>query len=311
MKKFPIRKLLLLTLVLIGFIAVANEASESTIEGGLEVKPAITALGDMPTVDPFLMTFQTAYNSHDALAVAVLYAEDARWLAAAGPVFEGHEAITAALEYFMTNVPPTLSLQSTEDIVLGNHAVSIGTYTLSGEVNGETRAIGGAYLNLLRRNSDAWQIVAQQMNYAFPMSEDMWVGRLEAVQALPELGTLQTLTDTFENVYMSGDRTKLATLFSLDAQVALAGNPLVAGREGVARVLEENGYQASQLDIHDLSTVELGDGLAVDLGWYELREDAELVRWGTYTLLAQQNPNGEWLIHGLVATGSPLLTKSK
>jgi hypothetical protein len=57
--------------------------------------------------------------------------------------------------------------------------------------------------------------------------------------------------------------------------------------------------------MHDLETLPLDGGLAVDIGWYEFGGPGARSRWGTYTLLARRVPRGEWLVHWLVATASP------
>ena len=257
------------------------------------------------TIDGFLATFQRTYNTHDLLAVADLYAEDARWFAAAGPVFEGRKALEGALEYFMTHVPPVLTLTSAETLSLGGCGASVGTYTLSGEVMNEAHTIGGAYLNVLLKEGEDWRILTQQMNYAFPMSEDMWVGQLERLAALPEAGTLETLAATYEALHNAGDALQLAELFTADAKVSLAGQPLVAGRADLRRHLQDALGQSLQLDLHELRTLGLGDGVAVDVGWYELTQETEQVRWGTYSALVRKSAGGEWQVHWLVTTASP------
>lgn len=256
-------------------------------------------------IGQLIASFQSSYNAHRPSAVADLYSEDARWMAAAGPIFVGRQAITAALEQFMTAVPPVLTLIGAEKVVVGDYAVSRGTYAMTGEVDGEAASIGGSYLNLLRKDGEVWRIVGQQMNYDFEMSADMWVGRPEVFEALSGDGALTALAETFEARYNSGDASLVAELFTPDTRASFGGSTWVTGRAAVAQSIQDGIEKHLRLDIHDLETLELGARMAVDVGWYKLEAGGDRVQWGTYSLLARQNPQGDWLIDWLVTTGSP------
>jgi uncharacterized protein (TIGR02246 family) len=262
-------------------------------------------MDDETAIDQLIASFQRSYNAHRPSMVADLYAEDARWMAAAGPIFQGRPAITAALKQFMAAVPPVVALTERNKVVVGDRAVSHGTYTMTGEVGGEARSIGGSYLNALRRDGDAWRIVGQQMNYDVEMSAAMWVGRLEVVEALADEGTLTDLAEAFQARYNSGHVSRLVELFTQHAWVSFPGSTWETGRAAVSQVLQKGMEKSLRLDIHDLDTWELSAGMVVDVGWYELHAGGDRVQWGTYSLLARRSPEADWLIDWLVATASP------
>ncbi|MBV7331621.1 DUF4440 domain-containing protein [Chloroflexi bacterium TSY] len=276
------------------------------IVGCVGLEAIRTDVADDAEINQFTTSFQDAYNAHDPLLVAGHYTEDARWMAAAGLVIDGRPMITQFLQQFMIFVPPMLTLTEGEKIVVGNYAVTHGAYTMSDGVDGSGRSIGGSYMNVLHKEEDGWHIVGQQMNYGVAMSPLMWVGSIDAVTALPEAGTLGWLAAAYEASYNAGDIAALTTLFAADAWVSFGGSSPVTGRDAVTQAIQARIGNDFHLTLHDVSTLPLSDEMAVDVGWYELVADDNRVQWGTYTLLAQQNSDGEWQIHWFVDTGSPL-----
>lgn len=287
----------LLTLLIVSCTGVGRtNVTRGELEGHID---------DESAVDQLLLSFQEEYNAHHPRGVANLYARNARWQAAAGPILEGRLIITLALQQFMDVVPPTLTLTEESKVIIDDTAVSCGTYMMSGEVDGIDRSIGGAYFNVLKKNGETWQIVAQQMNYDIPMTTDMWVGQLDAVQTQVEEGTLNKLITTYEDDFLAGNASQLAQNFTGNAWVSFGGRSAIEGREAIAQYLEQEMAGDLQLDLHETSTIMLDKTTAVDRGWYELTGDQEQVQWGTYTLLARLNAEGKWEIEQLVATISP------
>jgi ketosteroid isomerase-like protein len=246
--------------------------------------------------------FQAAYNEREPAVVAALYARHARWLAAAGVVFAGRSAIEAALAHFMAAVPPDLALHEQARVESGRHAVSRGVYRLTGEREGTVRSIGGAYLNVLRRDGDGWKILCRQMNYDVDMTPEMWVGERRLLEDLPAAGTLLPRLGFGTGDVVADDG---SSAWTPDAQVALPGGGWVSGRPSISRLLRDGSGRPPELVMHDLETLPLEGGLAVDVGWYELGPRGPRSRWGTYTLLARWVPRRTWQVHWLVATASP------
>jgi uncharacterized protein (TIGR02246 family) len=256
----------------------------------------------MTALDQMAASFEAAYNSGDAAAVAALYEQDAQWMSADGMVFVGRGAIEEAVTAFFTVAPPRLKLREQARVMSGRHAVSRGTYSLSDESG---FSVGGAYLNVLRRQSEdsgGWKVLSQQMNFDADTLPEMWVGSRDHVAALPHLGTLVESLGFATSDVVANDGT---LAWTPDAQVALPGTSWVIGPPSISSVLRATSRSSPVLAMHDLGTLALDGRLAVDVGWFDLELEESGRLWGTYSLLARWVPRGEWLIHWLVATASP------
>ncbi|HEV7762865.1 MAG TPA: nuclear transport factor 2 family protein [Acidimicrobiales bacterium] len=255
-------------------------------------------------LDELAARIQEAYNDREPAAVGALYSRHARWMAADGSVVIGRAAIQSVMERFMTEAPPLLTLHELARVESGGHAVSRGTYRLSGELDGRDLSIGGAYLNVLRREDDGWRILCQQMNYDIAMIPELWAGDRQLLEDLPLTGTLlpQLAFGTQDVAADDG-----ATAWTPDAHVALPAGGWVSGPPSISRSLRAGRRPEAGLGLvmHDLETLRVDGGLAIDIGWYELGPRGPGSAWGSYTLLARRVPRGEWLVHWLVATASP------
>lgn len=262
-------------------------------------------------VDALIEAFEQRYNTGDADAVAALYHPEARWLAAAGAVFEGRSQIRDALRSFMLAVPPRLALTELDRFAFGDHAVSRGIYTLSADGGSADRGsrptMSGAYLNLLGREAGVWRIVSQQMNYAFPISPEMWVGTAEVMPALPVGETASGVTAICEQLL--GSAPPFGDLLTADVCAALPGRPWEIGCEAVGDQLLRNNGRRSRVRFHELEGWRLSLHQSAHVGWYEVIRDDALdggpSRWGTATLVVRQQLDGTRRIRWLVATASP------
>jgi ketosteroid isomerase-like protein len=255
-------------------------------------------------LDELAARIQGAYNDHEPEAVGALYSRHARWMSAGGSVFIGRAAIQSAMERFMTAAPPVLTLHELARVESGGHAVSRGTYRLSGEVDGLDMSVGGAYLNVLRREDEGWRILCQQMNYDVVMVPELWAGQRQVFEDLPLSGTLLPQLAFGAQDVTAGDG---VSAWTPDAYVALPGGGWVSGPPSISRSLRAGRRSGPRLRLvmHDLETLRVDGGLAMDIGWYELGPETRDPVWGSYTLLARRVPKGTWLVHWMVATASP------
>jgi uncharacterized protein (TIGR02246 family) len=255
-------------------------------------------------LDELAAQIQGAYNDRDPAAVGALYSRHARWMAADGSVFSGRAAIQSAMELFMTEAPPVLTLHELARVESGSHAVSRGTYRLSGELDGRDMSIGGAYLNVLRREDEGWRILCQQMNYDIAMVPELWAGQRQVFEDLPLTGTLLPQLAFGAQDVAADDG---ASAWTPDAYVALPGGGWVGGPPSISRSLRAGRRSGPRLGLvmHDLETLRVDGGLAMGIGWYELGPETRDPIWGSYTLLARRVPRGTWLVHWMVATASP------
>ena len=249
--------------------------------------------------------FETHYNMAHGSMVADLYAEDATYTTASGEVLEGREAIATYFQNGIDALSAQIEIDQIEQAVFGDLAVARGTYSITGESEGNPVSYGGAYLNVLTRTTDGWQVQGAMTNYNTDPGA-MWVGSAEDGEAPPEASTMTALAEAYETHYNLGHPSMVADLFTSDAQVSFPGEGWVSGAEAINASLAASIEAApGQMDIHGVETIDLGNGAAVDVGWYEFKADDETVAWGMYSLLGQQNADGEWRIHWLVGSASP------
>lgn len=249
--------------------------------------------------------FETHYNMGHGSMVADLYAEDAGFMSANGQVLEGREAIAAYFQAGMDAMSPQIQIDQAEQLIFGDMAVARGNYTITAESEGNPVNYGGAYLNVLRRAGDGWEVHGAVTNYSMDAG-DLWVGMPEGTEAPPENSMMTSLAEAYETHYNLGHPSMVADLFTEDAAVSFPGEGWINGTEAINQSLTAGMEEApGELDIHGVETIELADGTAVDAGWYEFTANGEQVAWGTYALVGQQNADGEWRIHWLVGNASP------
>jgi ketosteroid isomerase-like protein len=70
------------------------------------------------------------------------------------------------------------------------------------------------------------------------------------------------------------------------------------------------GSTSQQIEIHDVSTLELAPGWALDGGWWIVTEttaSGDVSFDGIYMHLMRQQEDGSWKIHWAVVNGGPTL----
>jgi hypothetical protein len=63
-----------------------------------------------------------------------------------------------------------------------------------------------------------------------------------------------------------------------------------------------------EIEIHDMGTIELEPGWAIDGGWYTLNTttpEGAITQTATYLSLLRQQADGSWKIHWSVSNGQP------
>jgi uncharacterized protein (TIGR02246 family) len=277
------------------------EAGAEAMAGG-----AAVAVGDEEALDDLATYWETHYNMGHADMVASVYTEDAVALPASGNVFEGRAAIEADLAAGMASSPQA-TINSMETMIFGDMAVGIGTYSISASPEGaEAMAWSGAYMNLVTKVDGEWKIAANLSNYDAPPPLD-WPWDTYEGEVPEDAGTLAELVDFYESHYNMGHAAEVSSAYTEGAMAAFADNPFRSGTSEIQAQLQTNIDTGAIVTIHDVMTQPLGDGWAVDAGWYQLNasDAGDPVRYGNYMNLVQQQEDGTWKIHWMVTNGWP------
>ena len=87
--------------------------------------------------------------------------------------------------------------------------------------------------------------------------------------------------------------------------VSFSNGPILNGGDAVVDNLMGRITEGSQVDIHGVATMDLGDGWAADGGWYEIMVDGAVVQRGFYLNIGRENDAGEWKTHWGLTNATP------
>jgi uncharacterized protein (TIGR02246 family) len=296
-----LRHILPLTLVL-PFASCGGDAAEEAPAAEEAAAPVSDeqALADLRTY------WESHYNMHHASVVAGVYTEDAWSLPAAGGLLEGRAAIEADMENAMA-ASPTATITGIETMVLGDHAVSLGSYSVQvTPEGGEPMTMGGHYLNLTQKVDGEWKIAGGITNYDSARPEG-WSWNEMSGDPPAEEGTMTEVTDYFVTHWNMNHPDMVADAYTDDAVVGFSNSGLVRGRSAVATALAERRPEGAELAIHDVGTMELGGGWALDGGWYEFTaaDGGAQMQVGAYLNVMRQDADGSWKIHWGLTNSQP------
>ncbi len=292
---------------------VAASCGGETADSGAEEATEMASVAEEMTpaeaaLDEFTGEFAEYYNMHDAAAVANMYAEDAITLLADGTIATSRDQILANLENAMSS-SPSLTLEPAARIVLDDHAVARGHFTVNTTAGEQAVEMGGNYLTVFTRGEDGgWQVQAVITNYDAPPPEGMPRGTTPG-ETPEDAGTMKEVTDFYATHFNMGHASMVADLFTDDGFLARPNAPAAEGRAAIEAALQAAIDQGvSNLVIHDVRTQELGEGWAADMGWHTAdvaTPDGTMSNAGTYISLLKQQEDGSWKLHWLVANGLP------
>lgn len=263
---------------------------------------------DEAAIDDLRASWVQHYNLHHPDMVAAFYTDSAWVLGADQSVDEGRAAIEASLTEAMA-ANPTVDVEGFETMVFGNMAVTVGRYEVEANPEGaEPMGWSGYYMNFLTREGGEWKIEGLITNFdEVPPAEFAWSEWTD--EAPPEQGTLTELVQGYETHWNLQHPDMVADFYADDAWVAFANREPVEGRDAVAAALQERAAEmATEIDIHSVGTMDLGDGWALDGGWYELTaaEGGALVQRGMYMNLVRRADDGTMKVQWSVANGQPM-----
>lgn len=280
--------------------ACGGEAAEQTADAA-----EAAVMTDDEALDAFIDGWTQHYNLHHASMVADYYADDAVWLGADGSVQEGRAEIEAGLEAAMA-ASPTANVMSRDRMVFGDWAIDLGTYAIDMTPEGaDMMSLNGNYLTALTRVDGDWKLMYGISNYDADPPEGTPRGEPPADTPADE-GAMSELVGDYQTHFNLGHASMVADLYTENASASFANTPFADGRAAIEAVLEERMGASPQITIHDVGTEDLGDGWALDGGWYELTastDEGDIVQTGNYMILCQQDAEGNWKIHWAVTNG--------
>ena len=283
-------------------VSCGGDVGEADAPAAAEMSPDEQALAELREA------WAQHYNLHHASMVADYYAEDAVALGADGSVSEGRDAIEAALETQMEGSPTVTLPPPGETMVFGDRAVSMGSYEIETTPAGsDPMSISGSYLISFSKESGEWEITSLVSNYDSPRPEG-WAYASMGDEPPEDEGTMTDLVEGYARHWNLGHPSMVADYYTEDAKVAFSDSPVVTGRAAVASELEESMTESPlEITIHDVATWELGEGWALDGGWYQMDapDGGDPMQAGTYLILCKQADDGSWQIHWLVSNGHP------
>lgn len=274
-----------------------------------ELVPGEVSESDRAGLEAVREYYETHYNMHHPEMVAETFvAEEGGAMWADGTIADGREGVLASLQANMAG-SPTLDLDATDYMVFGDVAVGHGQYSVeTTPPDMETMSMSGhwiAYFN--RQPDDTWKIGWVTSNYSHAWPEGATAGPQPA-EPPANAGTMTELVQDWATHYNMGHPDMVADFHTEDGFAAFSEGPVLNGRDAIEAALAERLEAAPvDIEIHDVETMDLGDGWAMDGGWYQLnaKDSGEMVRAGGYMALARQADDGSWQLHWVVTNGYP------
>jgi ketosteroid isomerase-like protein len=264
-------------------------------------------MDEAAVVAAILDDYVVHYNLGHADMVADFYTDTAVALLASGSVNMGREAIQVSIELAMAN-GPTLSIESADTMVMGDNAVSRGSYSVEIAAEGaDPVSFGGSYMTRFERVDGEWKISAGLSNYDGPPAEGVPSAPALDSPEVPEdmtEGPLVTFAASYVEHFNMGHPAVVAAMYADDAVAAFADGPLLEGNAAIEAALTERADGVAQLAIHVISADDLGDGWHFGGGRYEVTDEDEQSQVGNWIGLVSTDEDGThkfvWAISNMV-----------
>lgn len=293
-----VRNLLLLFLT-VTFVTACTAQDEAATD---DAAVMVDASADVDALDALRAGYAEHYNMGHADVVVANYVDDAVTVFADGGVNLGRDEILANLEAVLAG-SPTVNIDRDDIHVGDDKAVARGTWGVSMPVEGaDAMASSGHYMTLFTRVEGEWKIMVVASNYDSEQPPEAHMGVISENVDDEEDDGMDGLMTAYEEAWAAGDVAALGMLYTENANASFPDQAALDGRAAIEGLLAER--VAGTLDIHSKGTIDLGDGWAVNGGWYESMDDSGH-SVGNYLLLAQETEDGSHQIHWLVSNGRP------
>ena len=291
---------LLFPLLIVVFPAACTTAEDAASDA--ETVAAVDASADDAALTALRESYTEHFNLGHADVTAAMYADDAVTIFANGGVQIGREEIQAGLAESM-DAFGVLALTRDDLHLAGDNAVARGAFSSTTAVEGtDDVVVSGHYMTWFTRVDGEWKVQVVASNYDSPQAAEAYTGVVSANVDDEEDDGMDGLMTAYEASWAAGDVAALGMLYTEDAYVSGPDRAPVQGRAAIEASLAER--VSGTLDIHAKGTEDLGDGWAVNGGWYEMMDDSGH-NVGNYLLLARATEDGGHQIHWLVSNGRP------
>jgi uncharacterized protein (TIGR02246 family) len=264
------------------------------------------AAADTAALEKIRADYVSHYNMAHPPIVAEFFSDSAIFLGADGSIDEGKAEILAGLEAGMA-AKPALGLATEETIIMGDHAIGRGTYTLAMTPPGAASQlnVAGNYMTYFTRENGVWKIRVVVTNYDAPPPEGLPRAAADS-SAPPESGTMKDLANEFATHHNMGHASVVAGLYTEDAIAAFPNSKPAQGRAAIETALTALMAEGSpQITVHDVGTTQLDAEWALDGGWYELKPKTGAATAGVYMSLVRKAQDGTWKIHRSISNTGP------
>ena len=260
-------------------------------------EPEAMPMDDAAAIDAIRVAYQEAYNAGDAAAVAALFNGETAWyLPADGSANEG-AAIETALAESLAMGSPTANIVTADTVVMGDNAVSRGSWTVTmTPEGGEAMSFGGNYMSANQKVDGEWKINVLLTNYDAPPAEGLPAAPAPE-RNMPDMAdtAMAGVLASYVEHYNQGHGDVVAGMYGEDAVSAFADYPLATGRDAIAAYFADTLVEGAELAIHQVGEVDLGDGWYLGGGWFQITMP-EGGREGHWATVASTDADGNMVI---------------
>jgi uncharacterized protein (TIGR02246 family) len=272
--------------------------------------PAAEVTAEEAALEQLRADYMSHYNLHHPDVVAGMFTDSAFALWADGTVSMSRAQVQSNLEADMAS-SPTLDLQTDDVMVFGDNAVARGSYSVNlSPAGADPVTLTGNYLTHFNRTDGAWKINGVATNFnALPPEGAVPEAPADDEPPPPDSGTMGDIVAAYTQMMSAGDWAGLANLYTEDAVASFSNAPQIEGRSAIQARFAERFTGPATIELHDVGTLDLGAGYAIDGGWFTLTAptpEGNVTQGGTYLNLMQQQPDGSWKIHWSLSNGQPV-----
>lgn len=248
--------------------------------------------------------WQTHYNMGHGSMVASRYVDDGLLWNGAGAMLYGTEAIAAGLQVGIDATGSQIQLDQEEALVFGDMAITRGSFTMTGTLDGSEVTNTGYYMSLAENVDGEWKLHGGVSNFDSP---DQTITPGEQME-MPEgegAELLQARLDYYVTHFNMGHASMVADTYTEDAVSMGSGDALRTGRAAAQERLQgmmDDGAQIKGVSVW--SAQELDDGHVSGIGTFTLEGPDGDVE-GHFAALYERGDDGTLMLKWLLTSNHP------